>query len=90
MKPLSGMWLYINLAFAIVWDFLGFILFIIGLIPAIQFIAVAISPVLDAVAFITDMIFTFLYHSYVQIYKVKFIGYQISSVKELLRLSRTF
>lgn len=88
MKPLSGMWLYINLAFAIFWDFLGLILFVIGLIPAIQFIAVAISPLLDVIAFITDLIFTFLYYSYVQLYKVNFIRYQISRVKEMMRLSR--
>lgn len=90
MKPLSGMWLYINLAFAIVWDCLGFILFIIGLIPAIQFIAVAISPILDIIALITDLIFSFLYYSYVQIYKVNLIRYQISNVKEMLRLSRRY
>lgn len=88
MKPLSGMWLYINLAFAIGWDFLGFILFIVGLTPGAP-VSVAVSFIVDALAFMTDMIFSFLYHSYVQIYKVNLIRYQISRVKEMLRLSRS-
>jgi len=88
MKPLSGMWLYINLAFAIVWDTVGFVLFIIGLIPAVQAIAIAASPVIDVLAFLTDMTFCILYQGYVKIYNVNFKLYQIKRIKEVMLLSK--
>lgn len=88
MKPLSGMWLYINLGFAIVWDSVGFILFIIGLIPAVQAFAIAASPVLDIIAFLTDLIFCFLYQGYVKIYNVNFRLYQVKRIREMMRLSK--
>ncbi len=88
MKPLSGMWLYINLAFAIVWDTVGFVLFIIGLIPAIQAFAVAASPVIDVLAFLTDLIFCILYQGYVKIYNANFKLYQIKRIREMMRLSK--
>jgi len=89
MKPLSGKFLYINLGFAIVWDSLGFILFIIGLIPAVQAFAVAASPVLDVIAFITDMIFCVLYQGYVKVYNVNFKLYQVKRIREMIRLSKS-
>lgn len=88
MKPLSGMWLYINLVFAIIWDSVGFVLFIIGLIPAVQAFAIAASPVLDIIAFLTDLIFCFLYQGYVKIYNVNFRLYQVKRIREMMRLSK--
>lgn len=88
MKPLSGMWLYINLGFAIVWDAIGFILFIIGLIPAVQAFAVAASPVIDVLAFLTDLTFCILYQGYVKIYNVNFRLYQVKRIREMMRLSK--
>jgi hypothetical protein len=88
MKPLSGMWLYINLAFAIVWDVIGFTLFIVGLIPAVQAVAIAASPVIDVIAFLTDLIFCILYQGYVKIYNVNFKLYQVKRIKEVMLLSK--
>ena len=88
MKPLSGMWLYINLGFAIFWDALGFVLFIIGLIPAVQVIAIAASPVIDVLAFLTDITFCILYQGYVKIYNVNFKLYQVKRIREMIRLSK--
>lgn len=89
MKPLSGMWLYINLGFAIVWDAIGFILFIIGLIPAVQAFAVAASPVIDVLAFLTDLTFCIIYQGYVKIYNVNFRLYQVKRIREMMRLSKS-
>lgn len=88
MKPLSGMWLYINLGFAIIWDFLGFLLFIIGLIPGIQAFALVASPVVDVLAFLTDLTFCILYQGYVKLYNLNFRVYQVKRIKEMLRLSK--
>jgi hypothetical protein len=82
------MWLYINLGFAIIWDSIGFLLFIIGLIPAIQAFAVAASPVIDVLAFLTDLIFCILYQGYVKIYNANFKLYQIKRIREMMRLSK--
>ena len=89
MKPLSGMWLYINLGFAVIWDSLGFLLFIIGLIPGIQAFAVVASPVVDVLAFLTDLTFCILYQGYVKLYNVNFRVYQVKRIKEMLRLSKS-
>jgi len=89
MKPLSGMWLYINLGFAIVWDAIGFILFIIGLIPAVQAFAVAASPAIDVLAFLTDLTFCIIYQGYVKIYNVNFRLYQVKRIREMMRLSKS-
>lgn len=89
MRPLSGMLLYINLGFAIIWDSLGFLLFIIGLIPGIQAFAVVASPVVDVLAFLTDLTFCILYQGYVKLYNVNFRVYQIKRIKEMLRLSKS-
>ena len=88
MKPLSGMWLYINLGFAIVWDSFGFILFIIGLIPGAQPITIPASLVIDVTAFLTDLIFCILYQGYVKIYNVNFRLYQVKRIREMMRLSK--
>jgi len=88
MKPLSGMWLYINLAFAIVWDSFGFILFIIGLIPGAQPITIPASLVIDVTAFLTDLILCILYQGYVKIYNVNFRLYQVKRIREMMRLSK--
>lgn len=88
MKPLSGMLLYINLGFAIVWDTFGFLLFIIGLIPGIQAVAVVFSIALDIMAFLTDLIFCFVYQGYVKAYNVSLRVYQLKRIKEMVRLSK--
>ena len=88
MKPLSGMWLYINLGFAVMWDFLGVILFIIDLIPAIQVVSLVGSFVVDAAAIMTDIIFCAIYYSYLTIYYTNLKFYQVSKIGELLRLSQ--
>jgi hypothetical protein len=88
MKPLSGMWLYINLAFAIVWDMVGFVLFIIGLIPAVQVIALVASIVVDVLAYLTDIAFCILYQGYVKIYNVNFKLYQFKRIREMMRLAK--
>ena len=66
MKPLSGMWLYINLGFAIMWDFLGFILFIINFVPVIQVVSIVGSFVVDIVAIMTDFAFCAIYYMILQ------------------------
>ncbi|MEX0596669.1 MAG: hypothetical protein WD512_09220, partial [Candidatus Paceibacterota bacterium] len=88
MKPLSGMWLYINLSFAIVWDLAGFGLFALGLIPGVQAFAVSASAVIDLFAFVTDFIICLLYQGYVQLYNVNFKLYQFKRIKEMLRLAK--
>jgi hypothetical protein len=89
MKPLSGMWLYINLGFAVMWDFLGFILFIINFIPVIQVFSIVGSFVLDIVAIMTDIVFCAIYYGYLGIYYMNLKLYQGKKITELLRLSRT-
>lgn len=88
MKPLSGMWLYINLGFAIIWDSLGFILFIVGLTPAVP-VSVILSLILDVLAFLTALTFCVLYQGYVKLYNVNFRIYQVKRIKEMLRLSKS-
>ena len=90
MKPLSGMLLYINLVIAIIWDFTGFILFLIGLIPGIQVIAIVGSVVLDVFAAMTDFIFGLLYSGYVKGYNVSLKVYQLKKIKEMLTFSKRF
>lgn len=88
MKPLSGMWLYINLGFAVMWDALGLILFIIDLIPAIQVVSLVGSFVVDFAAIMTDIIFCAIYYGYLAIYHMSLKLYQGKKITELLRLSR--
>jgi hypothetical protein len=88
MKPLSGMWLYINLGFAVMWDFLGFILFIINFVPVIQVFSLVGSFVVDIVAIMTDIIFCAIYYGYLAIYYTNLKFYQASKISELLRLSQ--
>jgi len=88
MKPLSGMLLYINLGFAIIWDAIGFLLFIIGLIPGIQAVAVVFSIAVDVMAFLTDLIFCFLYQGYVKAYNINLGFYQMKQIREMLRFSK--
>jgi hypothetical protein len=87
MQPLSGMWLYINLGFAIMWDFLGFILFIINFTPG-AIISLVGSFVLDIIAIMTDIAFCAIYYSYLTLYHTGLKAYQASKIAELLRLSR--
>ena len=89
MRPLSGMLLYVNLGFAIIWDSIGFLLFAIGLIPAVQAFAVMLSPVVDILAFLTDLTFCTLYQGYVKLYNVNFRVYQVKRIKDMLRLSKS-
>ncbi len=88
MKPLNGMWLYINLGFAIMWDFFGLILFVIDLIPAIQVISIVGSFVVDAIAIMTDIAFCAIYYSYLTIYNTNLKLYQVNTIRQLMRLSR--
>lgn len=88
MQPLNGMWLYINLGFAVMWDFLGFILFIINFVPAIQVISLVGSFVLDIIAIMTDIAFCAIYYSYLTLYHTGLKAYQASKITELLGLSR--
>ncbi len=88
MKPLSGMWLYINLGFAIMWDFLGFILFIINFVPVIQVVSIVGSFVVDIVAIMTDFAFCAIYYSYLTIYHANLKLYQVNTIRQLMRLSR--
>jgi hypothetical protein len=88
MKPLSGRLLYINLVLAIIWDTIGFFLFILGLIPGAQPITITASLVIDATAFFTDLIFCILYQGYVKIYNANFKLYQLKRIREMMRLSK--
>lgn len=88
MKPLSGFWLYVNLGFAILWDFIGFILLIINFIPVIQVVSLIGSFVLDIAATMTDLIFSVLYRGYVVIYLVNMKIYQGAKIKSILNLAR--
>lgn len=88
MKPLNGFWLYVNLGFAILWDFIGFILLIINFIPVIQIVSLIGSFVLDIAATMTDIICSVLYRGYVVIYLVNMKIYQGAQIKSVLRLSR--
>lgn len=88
MKPLSGMWLYVNLAFAIAWDAIGFLLFIVGLIPAVQALAATASLAIDVLAFLTDFILCILYQGYVKVYNVNFRVYQLKRIREMIRFSK--
>jgi len=89
MKPLSGILLNINLGFAIVWDSVGFLLFIFSLIPFLIPLTAVLSVVIDILAFLTDLIFCTLYQGYVKIYNVNFRLYQIKRIKEMIRLSKS-
>ena len=88
MKPLSGKLLYINLGFAVIWDTIGYIFFIINFIPAIQVISIIGSFILDIIAAMTDFTLCILYQGYVKIYDVNFRIYQMKQIKEMLRLSK--
>lgn len=88
MKPLSGKLLYINLGFAIIWDTIGYIFFIINFIPAIQVISIIGSFILDIIAAMTDFTLCVLYQGYVKIYNVNFRFYQMKQIKEMFRLSK--
>lgn len=88
MKPLSGKLLYINLGFAIIWDTIGFIFFIINFIPVIQIVSIIGSVILDIVATMTDFTLCILYQGYVKLYNVNFRIYQMKQIREMLRLSK--
>ena len=88
MKPLSGLWLYINLGLAVIWDLVGFVLLIINFIPVVQVISLVGSFVLDIAATMTDLIFSLLYRGYVVIYSVNMKVYQGAQIASVLRLAR--
>ena len=89
MKPLSGTLLNINLGFAIVWDSVGFLLFILSFTILLIPLTAVLSVVIDILAFLTDLIFCTLYQGYVKIYNVNFRLYQIKRIKEMIRLSKS-
>lgn len=88
MKPLSGLWLYINLGFAVIWDLIGLALLVVNFIPAVQIISLVGSFVLDITATMTDIIFSLLYRGYVVIYSVNMKVYQGAQITSVLRLAR--
>jgi hypothetical protein len=88
MKPLSGFWVYLNLGGAILWDLLGFILFVFNLIPGIQIISLIGSFGVDFFAIATDVIFSTLYYIYIGGYLLSMKAYQTKTMLSMAKLSR--